>query len=252
MFESFGFSSNELISLSGGGGKTSLLFALSRFFLPHSSIITTTTKIAIPITGGIPLFLGEMASCDRARSLSSSPVQAIYARSENRGKLIGFSSEEVDAFYRVEKRGRILVEADGAKGFPFKAYKESEPVIPQLSTRLIILVGAEIFLHKPDDGIIFRLNELRRRWDFDENRKMSIPLIAKILEDSEGYLRHAPDTSCCRRTLFINKSDLLDPSHVLEIAKELEASLTQYHDLCIGSLQKRCISYHRSMRGFLQ
>lgn len=251
MFESFGFSSNELISLSGGGGKTSLLFALSCFFLPHPSIMTTTTKIAIPANGGIPLFLGEMVSCERARSLSPSPTQAIYAQSEKNGKLIGFSAEEVDDFYRAKKRGRILVEADGAKGFPFKAHKESEPVIPQLSTRLIVLVGAEIFLQKPDDRIIFRLSELRQRWDFDKDRKMSLPLIAKILEDSEGYLRHAPDTARCRRTLFINKSDLLDPSHILEIAEELEIYLTQYHDFCIGSLLNGCLSFHRNIRGFL-
>ena len=249
MFDSFSFSSKELISLSGGGGKTSLLFALSEYFLPRRSIMTTTTKIAVP-TGEVPVFVGDMALCKRTAFSLSDPVQAIYARSENNGKLTGFSAEEVDAFYREEKSGCLLVEADGAKGFPFKGYKEDEPVIPQLSTHLIVVVGAEIFFKKPDENIVFRLDELRKKWDFDDNREMSIPLIAKIVEDSEGYLHRAPDPSHCRRTLFINKSDLLNPAYAATITGELALYLTQYHDLCIGSLRSGRIDSHRYMRGF--
>lgn len=249
MFESFGFSPKELISLSGGGGKTSLLFALSDFFLPRHSIMTTTTKIAVP-TGEVPVFVGDMAFCKRTAFSLSDPAQAIYARSEKNGKLIGFSAEEVDDFYRKEKSGCLLVEADGAKGFPFKGYKGNEPVIPRLSTHLIVMVGAEIFFQKPNEKVIFRLSELKQRWDFDENNEMRIPLIAAILEDSEGYLRGAPNPSHCRRTLFINKGDLLDPSSVITIARALELYLTQYHDLYIGSLLNRRIYLHRKMRFF--
>ena len=249
MFESFGFSPKELISLSGGGGKTSLLFALSDFFLPRHSIMTTTTKIAVP-TGEVPVFVGDMAFCKRTAFSLSDPAQAIYARSEKNGKLIGFSAEDVDDFYRKEKSGCLLVEADGAKGFPFKGYKGNEPVIPRLSTHLIVMVGAEIFFQKPNEKVIFRLSELKQRWDFDENNEMRIPLIAEILEDSEGYLRGAPNPSHCRRTLFINKGDLLDLSSVVTIARALEVYLTQYNDLYIGSLLNRRIYLHRKMRFF--
>ena len=79
---------------------------------------------------------------------------------------------------------------------------------------------------------------------------MSTPLIADILEDSEGYLRGAPNPSHCRRTLFINKGDLLDLSSVVTIARALEVYLTQYHDLYIGSLLNRRIYLHRKMRFF--
>lgn len=77
-------------------------------------------------------------------------------------------------------------------------------MIPRLSTHLIAMVGAEIFFKKPNEKVIFRLSELKQRWDFDENNEMRIPLIAEILED-RGYLRKAPNPSYCRRTLFINK-----------------------------------------------
>lgn len=248
MFDFFDFTSKELISLSGGGGKTSLLFALSRFFLPRPSILTTTTKIAVPTDGEIPLFTGEMAACARAASLAPC-ARAIYARSERGEKLIGFSACEVDDLYR-ESGVCVLVEADGARGLPFKAYREHEPVIPLLSTRLIVLVGAEIFLQKPDESAVFRSDELRRRWDFDEDEAMGIPLIARMLEDKRGYLHRAPDASLCRRALFINKSDLLDSAQIALIADELGACLTQYHDLCIGSLREERVDYHRALREF--
>ena len=49
---------NEIISLVGGGGKTTLLFWLARELCPQGVVLTTTTKMKYPLVWS--LYIGKI------------------------------------------------------------------------------------------------------------------------------------------------------------------------------------------------
>lgn len=126
-------------AIIGGGGKTTLLYALARALQPSGRVIVcTTTRILRP--SHLPCVLDGGEDALRA-ALEKSPVVCAGARAES-GKL---KMPEVcfDALLRLADY--IIVEADGSKGLPMKAHAAHEPVIPPQANQTICVVGASGF-----------------------------------------------------------------------------------------------------------
>ena len=123
----------------GGGGKTTLLYALARELQSAGRVIVcTTTRILPPphlpcVTGG-----GEAGLRD---ALAENPVVCAAETAEN-GKL---KAPGVSFDALLSLADFILVEADGSKGLPMKAHAAHEPVIPPEANQTICVVGASGF-----------------------------------------------------------------------------------------------------------
>ena len=131
----------ELVAFVGGGGKTSLLFALAES-LPGRVVITTTTRIfaaqmrlapavvyaddlsplgALLDAHGRCLVVGHVDG-DKARGVAPDLPARLLAR------------PDVDA---------VVVEADGSRMRPVKAPAEHEPVIPPETTLVVPVAGLD-------------------------------------------------------------------------------------------------------------
>lgn len=134
-----GFGRGELISLVGGGGKTTTLFALGRQ-LPGTTVLTTTTKMGSDRTEGLPLLLSP--SDDQLATAVVDHPTLVWSDATGH-RATGVSAADCDRWFGdIGAIDNVVVEADGSRRKPFKAPAEHEPVIPAASTTVIACIGA--------------------------------------------------------------------------------------------------------------
>lgn len=135
--EALGLGDHELVSLVGGGGKTTVLFALGSG-LEGRVVLTTTTKMGRDRQGGHdPL----VAPSDEALLGGLADRRVVLAwRAVADHKALGVAPEVCDRWFGLADH--VVVEADGSRRMPFKAPLAYEPVVPSRTTTLVACVGA--------------------------------------------------------------------------------------------------------------
>ena len=131
----FGLGDHELVALVGGGGKTTLLFALGHASLGRV-VLTTTTKMSATRTEGFAVL----------RAPTDAQIAAIAQTTlawdhDDGPKAIGVDADTADRWFDLVDH--VIVEADGARRKPFKAPAPYEPVIPNRATTVIAVIGAD-------------------------------------------------------------------------------------------------------------
>lgn len=135
-----GFGDHELISLIGGGGKTTAMFALGRL-LQGSTVLTTTTKMGRDQTGGHRVLLSP-SDDELPAALGPDGTVVIWLAGDDH-KAVGVSADSCDRWFHLGLADHVVVEADGSRHKPFKAPRPLEPVIPSRTTTLVACVGAD-------------------------------------------------------------------------------------------------------------
>lgn len=130
----------ELVSLVGGGGKTTNLFALGDQ-LRGTTVLTTTTKMGSEQTGGHTVLLDPPDALLTA-TLRRDRLVLAWRDADDR-RATGVSADTCDRW--LDLADNVVVEADGSRKRPFKAPGPNEPVIPSRTTLLIACVGARGF-----------------------------------------------------------------------------------------------------------
>ncbi len=203
----------SLTAITGGGGKTTLMEALAAHLAERATVVvTTTTKLCADGVENV-LFgdFGDFCQPDdaalRALFVMLAEKKRVTLANRVQGeKLIGLAPEAIDAMARAGVADHILVEADGAKHLPFKAYESYEPVVPRAAMCQIVVVGAEIFIEPASEKNTFRFDLLRARWGVEPGRHVPLDTLVRIFECRDEYLKDAPQTA--KRLLVINKCDL--------------------------------------------
>ena len=129
----------EIISFTGGGGKTTLIRKLQRELKEKDIFhgVTTTTHMQYERNGQ---FLSE-ASIERFLEIYKKERTVWMGEPVSEIKMKGFLHDFYD---KVIKFGAwLLVEADGAKRLPVKAPRENEPVILEQTTRVCNVYGLD-------------------------------------------------------------------------------------------------------------
>jgi molybdenum cofactor cytidylyltransferase len=211
--EAFGLRSGELVSITGGGGKSSLMFALARA-LPGRVIMTTTTRIFAAQTK-----LAE-AICVIP---SETPSVALEGRGRPFGELPGESEQSAQLGGLLERHGRclvigeiagekasgvppdlpgrllaradvdyVLVEADGSRMRPCKAPAGHEPVVPPETTVLVPVAGIDAVGGRLAD-VAHRPERVAALTGLTLSDEMTSAALAALLSHPEGGLKGAPD-----------------------------------------------------------
>ena len=226
-----------LVSITGGGGKTTLMFALARALRARGErvIVTTTTKIFVPSEDeGGELLIGSPDVARLGEILRTGGILTLGSTIKD-GKLIGLAPEAADELYASGVADCVIVESDGARGMPFKVYEPHEPVIPNRTTLHIAVVGAEIFKEPMSSANTFRADILSERWGIPENELLPFEFIIKLLESRSEYLKSSPQSA--QRALMINKCDLLNSAEMTKLTDIFCRSLGSYDFLSLCSLK---------------
>lgn len=192
----FGSYCPRLISVVGGGGKTSVLRTLAAEYCARGlkTVVTTTTKMKHPE----PRSLLAWRVCDIRQKLDTQGF-VVAGRPFDERK-IGMLDPSV--MEQTLKLADVVInEADGAKMKPLKAPVASEPVLP-LQTDIVVIVAGLDCIGKKLKDTCFRVEEVMDILKTDNDDKRITPRdVTKIIQ--KGYLEKTP-FPC---VVLLNKAD---------------------------------------------
>jgi probable selenium-dependent hydroxylase accessory protein YqeC len=212
--ESLGLKTREVISLTGGGGKTTLMFRLAKeLFLKGKKVVTTTTtKILEPAPGEtVSLFINlneEELKQYVHKHLDEYKHITIARKRLESGKLKGVSSDLVNDFWRSNEIDYIIIEADGAAGRPVKAPREGEPVIPSSTTLVVAILGVDGVEREVNEENVFQVERVSKLTGIPMGKKMTDEAMAILMTHPDGIFKGTPSSS--RVIAFLNKVDIPD------------------------------------------
>ncbi|PID79961.1 MAG: putative selenium-dependent hydroxylase accessory protein YqeC [Clostridiales bacterium] len=132
-----------LLSIIGAGGKTTLLNQLwDSLSDEYSTLYTTTTKVK--------------ARADIETYYETAPAHssvALYGARIGADKVQGVSPAALNQLHALKNYQLIICEADGARRMPFKVHAAHEPVVPEQSTEVYIVVGCDAFVKPAVDAL---------------------------------------------------------------------------------------------------
>ena len=198
-----------VISLVGAGGKTSTLFWLAREFIGMGKrvIVTTTTQMYLPEENMPVLF------CRSPNMLPGAafpvPAVACFAgwNQENR-KVLGFSSQQIDALAKRNIADVLLVESDGSRGFPLKAPALHEPCIPESSHFVIALTGGQTIGQPIGPQNVHRWPLFSAITGLQQGERFGTEALTHFINHPQGMFKQAP--SQARRIWLINQCSHLE------------------------------------------
>jgi molybdenum cofactor cytidylyltransferase len=188
------------VSIVGGGGKSSLLFALGQA-LPGRVVMTTTTRI----------FTAQMKLADEACSLDDRGWEARLEASDSSLLLVGGVEGDRANGVPADLPGRLLarpsvdwvvVEADGSRMRPVKAPADHEPVVPEETSLLVPVVGIDA-LARPIHEVAHRPERVCEITGLGPEDTLSEEALAILLTSERGGLKHSPDDA--RVAVLVNK-----------------------------------------------
>ncbi len=189
-----------LVAVVGGGGKSSLLFALAEC-LPGRVVLTTTTRI----------FAAQMS---RAAAVCTTADEGWQERLESFdgnllivGPVEGERANGVPPDLPAEWLARprvdwVVVEADGSRMLPVKAPADHEPVVPERTSLLVCVVGIDA-LAEPIERVAHRPERVAEITGLGLSQHLTPEALGKLLTSPRGGLKGAPDGA--RVAVLINK-----------------------------------------------
>lgn len=180
----------RVISLVGGGGKTSTMYQLADELAEQGKrvLVTTTTHIRCPREGQVSR-AGHVRELSGAGWEEGIVTAGTPVRDKNTGVLKLSMMDGLDDVEETERLLRIadviLIEADGARGLPLKVPAGHEPVIvPQ--TELVIACAGIDSVGQTFGDICFRFAEAGEWLGRQEKDPVTAEDVARILTDERG------------------------------------------------------------------
>ena len=155
----------HIVSLVGGGGKTTLLYAMAAHCARKGwrVLVTTTTHIRQP-----------------AAALWQAGHYAVIGTPAENGKL---TLPQPQLLRRMAQADAVFIEADGAKHYPCKLPAAHEPVLLPQSDIVLAVAGLSA-LGKPLREVCFRYDTIRPQFLADAPLTPSV--LAQLLASAQG------------------------------------------------------------------
>ncbi len=238
--ELIGVGKGDLVSLVGGGGKTTCLFRLAGELAAAGIAVaaTTTTKIMAPTNqAGVRLICGDSyAALCLALGSPTGRVPVLGRGVLPNGKLEGIDPEWCDRLLGDGAVETLLVEADGARRKPLKAPGSREPVVPDRTTVFVALVGLSCIGKPLDDSEAFRAERIAAVAGQALGTPITVETVARLLLSEDGLLRGRPPAA--RTVAFLNQADIPGARVAGEaVAGRIVTGATPFDRVILGSLQ---------------
>lgn len=169
----------HVVSLVGGGGKTTLLYAMARQSAAKGwrVLVSTTTHILRPEEHSVAATPAEL------EALWAAGGYAVAGTPAPQGKLT--APDPALLGYALRRADAVFLEADGAKHHPCKAPAEHEPVLLPESDVVLAVAGLSA-LGKPLARCCFRLEQACALLGVPPETPLTPPLLAKLLASEAG------------------------------------------------------------------
>ena len=144
-----GVGRGDVVALVGAGGKTSALRLLAAELSVGGGRVLATTTTAMLLremaaVGPVLVLEDHGGQAAGLRDVSADRRWAAVARAElEGGKVAGLSPAAVDRLWALGSADCLIVEADGSRGLPLKAFGPHEPQVPSVTTTLVLVGGLD-------------------------------------------------------------------------------------------------------------
>lgn len=196
--------SGELVSIVGGGGKSTLLFALAARAAEDTRwVLSTTTRM---FASQIALATAHCSAEPRtlADNLDATCSGLLVIGEVDGEKAVGVPAGLPSEILRHPNVDSVAVEADGSRRLPTKAPAEHEPVIASGTTLTAIVAGLDSL-----EGTIARVAHRPERvaalLDSGTDEPLTPDGLAMLLSHPAGGLKDIPLQS--RVAVVLNKAD---------------------------------------------
>lgn len=234
-----------IITLTGGGGKTSLMHALLASLRNSgiNAVGATTTKIYIHDHHEKEIiFVHSAEECLRAVTKAKAGQRPAVICSgvdpKHADKALGVPPEWLDTAGRHSPDCVFIVEGDGSAGKSLKGYLPHEPVIPQTTKLVIPVVGLDAIGQPLTEVAVHRAARFCEVTGASIQDVITENMIAQAMVHANGYLHKIPSHS--RVIPLLNKAETCHGMRsALTICKLLAAmSRTTLPAVLIGSLKE--------------
>jgi molybdenum cofactor cytidylyltransferase len=220
-------SRGAVVSFVGGGGKTTSMFRLAGELAAAGLrvVATTTTHIAEDEIRLAPAYVhpGEMASL--GERLDRCGQCLLSGLPDGKGRVFNISPETVLGLKERPDVDCILIEADGSKSHPFKAPAAHEPVVLDITTILVPVVGMNCVGRPLDEATVHRPEIAARLSGTRVGAPITPETIARVLAHPDGGAKGLPPGA--RLVPLLNKVDASD----VETAEEIAERLLEYRNV---------------------
>ncbi|HET9913397.1 MAG TPA: selenium cofactor biosynthesis protein YqeC [Anaerolineales bacterium] len=241
--------SSPCVAFIGAGGKTTAMFQLARQ-LPSPVIVTGTSHLG--------LWQGKWADQHiitetpaRLEELERGLKGVILVTGETDGDRVKPINSELLIWLKEfcgDHSIPLLIEADGSRMKPLKAWAEHEPPIPSFVETVVQVVGltglgktlSHENVHRPE--IFAKLSGLH------VGELITPDSLVRVLTHPEGGLKNIP--TYAQRAILLNQADTPElQSATLGLAKAL---LPTYPSVIVSSLeQKKIFAVHEPVAGII-
>lgn len=197
-FKYFNIIKNDVITITGAGGKTSLLFFLAEKLSEYGKVlVTTTTKIYCPSEEKYEsLIVGNNISSGKSKNIT-----VAGSRIED-DKLHSLPYEDINNMRT--NYDFVLIEGDGAKEKLLKEWNDYEPCIPDFSTKIIGVINMDILDLNISEKNIHRFELLKEKFPKDINKKINSDFLQRYILSADYFKNSSVDSE---KYLFFNGID---------------------------------------------
>ena len=238
LVRALGIKRGDIVSLVGGGGKTTTMYHVADELVKSGlKVIVTTTTHIFPPDESYPCLLtrdiNELKEALKENSL------IVLADRIGKVKLEGIDPLWVKDLIKIADV--ILIEADGSRNLPFKAPDDHEPVVPPSSTIVIPVVGTDAVNKPLTEEWVHRPHKVSEITGMRSGELITPVIIAKALLHPMGGMKGVPEGADF--IPLINKADSRDEQN---IAMEISRCLWD------GGVKKTIITSHRRDETFIK
>lgn len=198
--QAFGFfgGTKQIVSIVGGGGKTTLMYFMAQTCARQGKkvLVSTTTNIFMPDSS-----IYARTEEEAEQLWAEGKIAVIGSPIPGKGKLKMPDEGLLNTL--LEKADVAFLEADGAKHHPCKVPKEGEPVLHEKSDLVIAVFGLSA-IRKPLKEVCFRLEEAMELLGVEEDHILTEEDAACMLASSRGAMKNVGTRKFC---VVLNQCD---------------------------------------------
>ena len=230
-------SNSSVIAFTGAGGKTTAMFQLARELSAKSPVLVAASS---------HLGAWQVPLADKHLLVNSAEVfktleNALQGITLLTGELDGERTKPLDedTLNRLKEFCRrrsipLLIEADGSRQKPLKAWAEHEPPIPPMVNQVVQVVGLEGIRKPLSDEIVHRPEIFSKLSGLSLGEIITPEALTRVLIHPEGGQKNTPPDA--RKTILLNQADAPE---LQSVAQGMVGTLLQIFDsVLITSLKK--------------
>jgi len=247
--QAFRMNSSACVAFMGSGGKTTALFQLARE-LPSPVIITATSHL-----GAWQLDLADQHIVAEKPDPIEKLEQGLHGVILVTGEIDGDRTKPINSDLLVWLQQfcgyhsiPLLIEADGSRGKPLKAWAAHEPPVPAIVDAVVHVVGLTGLGKSLNEENVHRAEIFSKLSGLRIGETITPDSLVRVLTHAESGLKNIPANA--RKTVLLNQADALEVQSAAQgLAKAL---FPAYDSAIISSLeQKKIFAVHEPVAGVI-